>query len=155
MRVVELDPQGLATGTSASGFARDDVLWHGLTSEEACARLEVDPKDGLDAAEIERRRAEVGPNKLVEAEKEPGWHAFLRQYRDLMQLVLVGAAIVSVAALQEFADKIDVTYSPPAIDPQADVRTDREPVPVGEDDRPTGVDRWCPAGPTKFVIQTS
>ena len=102
MRVVELDPQGLATGTSASGFARDDVLWHGLTSEEACARLGVDPKNGLDAAEIERRRAEVGPNKLVEAEKEPGWHAFLRQYRDLMQLVLVGAAVVSVAALQEF-----------------------------------------------------
>ena len=57
MRVVELDPQGLATGTSPSGFARDDVLWHGLTSEEACARLEVDPKTGLDAAEIERRRA--------------------------------------------------------------------------------------------------
>ena len=102
MRVVELDQQGLAAGTSASGFARDDVLWHGLTSEEACARLGVDPKNGLDAAEIERRRAEVGPNKLVEAEKEPGWHAFLRQYRDLMQLVLVGAAVVSVAALQEF-----------------------------------------------------
>ena len=99
MRVVELDQQGLAAGTSASGFARDEVLWHGLTSEEACTRLGVDPKNGLDAAEIERRRAEAGPNKLAEAEKEPGWHAFLRQYRDLMQLVLVGAAVVSVAAL--------------------------------------------------------
>jgi P-type Ca2+ transporter type 2C len=102
MRVVELDPQGLAAGTSASGPARDDVLWHGLTGEEACARLEVDPKNGLDVAEVERRRADVGPNRLAEAKKEPGWHAFLRQYRDLMQLVLIGAAVVSVAALQEF-----------------------------------------------------
>jgi P-type Ca2+ transporter type 2C len=101
VRVVELD-EGLAAGTAAPRPARDEVLWHALTPEEACARLEVDPKDGLDAAEVERRRSEVGPNKLAEAEKEPGWHAFLRQYRDLMQLVLVGAAIVSMAALQEF-----------------------------------------------------
>ena len=74
---------------------------HGLTAEEACARFEVDPRSGLDAAEVERRRAEVGPNKLAEAKKEPGWKAFLRQYRDLMQLVLLGAAIVSIVALQE------------------------------------------------------
>ena len=56
---------------------------------------------GLDAAEIVRRRAQAGPNKLVEAKKEPGWRAFLRQYRDLMQLVLLGAAIVSIVALQD------------------------------------------------------
>ena len=46
---------------------------------------------------------EYGPNKLAEEAKEPGWKAFLRQYRDLMQLVLVGAAVVSIVALQEFA----------------------------------------------------
>ena len=45
----------------------------------------------------------MGPNRLDEAEKEPGWQAFLRQYRDLMQLVLLGAAIVSMVALQEFS----------------------------------------------------
>ena len=82
--------------------ARDQTVWHGLTSEQACAQLDVAPRDGLEAAEVERRRAQFGPNKLEEAEKEPGWHAFLRQYRDLMQLVLLGAAIVSVVALQEF-----------------------------------------------------
>jgi Ca2+-transporting ATPase len=80
--------------------------WHALTADEACARLVVDPRSGLDAADVERRRAEHGPNRLAEAEKEPGWHAFLRQYRDLMQLVLLGAAIVSVAALQEVSTGI-------------------------------------------------
>ncbi|HET6642230.1 MAG TPA: HAD-IC family P-type ATPase [Gaiellaceae bacterium] len=80
--------------------------WHNLAPEEVCAQLGVDPRSGLDAAEVERRRAQHGPNKLAKAEKEPGWRAFLRQYRDLMQIVLLGAAIVSIAALQEFSTGI-------------------------------------------------
>jgi Ca2+-transporting ATPase len=86
---------------ASSDEPRDGVPWHRLTADEACERLGVDPRTGLDEAEVERRRAQFGPNKLAEAETEPGWRAFLRQYRDLMQLVLVGAAVVSIAALQE------------------------------------------------------
>src|ERR1700748_3069287 len=52
------------------------------------------------------RRDQYGPNKLAAAKKERSWHAFLRQYRDLMQLVLLGAAIVSMVALQEFSTGI-------------------------------------------------
>jgi P-type Ca2+ transporter type 2C len=94
---------------TARGVEVDDSVeihadpWHSLTPEQACERLDVHAAAGLDTGEVERRRAEVGPNKLAEAKKEPGWKAFLRQYRDLMQLVLVGAAIVSMAALQEFS----------------------------------------------------
>ena len=90
-----------ATATEPTATSRDQT-WHGLTAEEAYTRLGVDPRAGLDLAEVEQRRAEHGPNRLAEQAKEPGWHAFLRQYRDLMQLVLVGAAVVSVVALQEF-----------------------------------------------------
>jgi Ca2+-transporting ATPase len=79
------------------------TAWHGLPADQASAQLDVDPRTGLDAAEVERRRAEFGSNKLAEAKKEPGWQAFLRQYRDLMQLVLLGAAIVSIVALQEWS----------------------------------------------------
>ncbi len=95
------------TATATTTQERD-ALWHGLTAEGAAARLEVDPRSGLDAAEVERRRAEFGPNKLAEAKKEPGWHAFLRQYRDLMQIVLLGAAIVSMVALQEFSTGVAI-----------------------------------------------
>ncbi|HEY7733053.1 MAG TPA: HAD-IC family P-type ATPase [Gaiellaceae bacterium] len=97
---------GVAKTTTGAGVADERAAWHGLTPEEACARHGVDPLHGLDSAEVERRRAEVGLNKLAEAEQEPGWHAFLRQYRDLMQLVLVGAAIVSIVALQEWSTGI-------------------------------------------------
>ena len=91
-----------AREAEASSTQRDAVAWHRLTPEEACSQFGIDPASGLDSAEVQKRRAEFGPNKLAEQAKEPGWHAFLRQYRDLMQLVLVGAAIVSVVALQEF-----------------------------------------------------
>ena len=76
--------------------------FHLLSAEEVCARLEVDPAVGLSSAEVVARRARYGPNRLAEEAKEPAWKAFLRQYKDLMQLVLLGAAIVSIIALQEF-----------------------------------------------------
>jgi P-type Ca2+ transporter type 2C len=94
-----------ASGAGSAAIVGDDadVVWHGLTAEDACTRLQVDPRAGLDRPEVETRRGRFGPNKLAEAKKEPGWRAFLRQYRDLMQLVLLGAAIVSMVALQEFS----------------------------------------------------
>jgi Ca2+-transporting ATPase len=95
-----------AERTAPAEAPRDETAWHALSAEEACAQLRVNPETGLEEAEVERRRAEVGPNKLAEAKKEPGWHTFLRQYRDLMQLVLLGAAIVSMVALQEFSTGI-------------------------------------------------
>ena len=80
--------------------------WHAVTSEQVCERLDVDPRSGLAPTEVERRREQFGGNKLDEPAKEPGWRAFLRQYRDLMQLVLLGAAVVSIVALQEFSTGI-------------------------------------------------
>ena len=79
------------------------TAWHAIAAERACEELAVDASSGLDAAEVERRREQFGQNRLDEPSKEPGWRAFLRQYRDLMQLVLLGAAVVSMVALQEFS----------------------------------------------------
>ena len=101
-------PEGEAELGSNPSASTDAVVWHGLTAEEVCAQLAVDATAGLDEAEVVKRRDRVGPNRLAAAEKEPGWRAFVRQYRDLMQLVLVGAAIVSVLALQEWHTAIVV-----------------------------------------------
>jgi Ca2+-transporting ATPase len=95
-----------AERTAPAEAPRDETAWHARTAEEACAQLRVNPETGLEEVEVERRRAQYGQNKLAEAKKEPGWRAFLRQYRDLMQLVLLGAAIVSMVALQEFSTGI-------------------------------------------------
>ncbi|WP_116949101.1 cation-translocating P-type ATPase [Jiangella endophytica] len=89
-----------ATATATTP-AEDRTEWYRLSVADACQRLGVDPRTGLTTAEVTERRATYGPNRLAQAAKEPGWKTFLRQYRDLMQLVLVGAAIVSIVALQD------------------------------------------------------
>ena len=89
------------TATAAPPTPADRTEWFRLPAQDVCRRLDVDPATGLSAAEVAERRARYGANRLAEAAKEPAWRAFLRQYRDLMQLVLVGAAVVSIAALQD------------------------------------------------------
>jgi P-type Ca2+ transporter type 2C len=84
------------------------TAWHGLDTEEVCRRLEVDPAAGLTSNEVAERRQRYGPNRLTEEAPEPAWKAFVRQYRDLMQLVLVGAAVVSIVAIQDVATALVV-----------------------------------------------
>jgi Ca2+-transporting ATPase len=73
-----------------------DTNWHSLTVDEALAAQAVDPAAGLTSSEVETRRAKFGPNKFAEPPKEPRWQAFLRQYRDPMQLVLLAAGVLSL-----------------------------------------------------------
>jgi magnesium-transporting ATPase (P-type) len=82
----------------------DGTNWYRLSVDDACQRLDVD----LPSSEVAERRQRYGPNKLAEEAKEPAWQAWLRQYRDLMQLVLVGAALVSIVALQDISTGVVV-----------------------------------------------
>ena len=90
----------VATTTPATP-AEGQSDWYGLSADDVCRQLDVVPAAGLSSAEVLARRERYGPNKLAEEAKEPAWKTFLRQYRDLMQLVLVGAAVVSIVALQD------------------------------------------------------
>jgi Ca2+-transporting ATPase len=65
------------------------------TADAVAASLGVDPSRGLSAAEAASRLAAHGPNALAAGKKEPAWRAFLRQYEDFMQLILLGAALVN------------------------------------------------------------
>ena len=60
--------------------------------------LGVSTEAGLSQSAVSQRLGEYGPNRLSEKQKEPGWKALLRQYQDLMQLVLLGAALVNQLA---------------------------------------------------------
>lgn len=55
----------------------------------------VDPARGLSVDEARSRLESHGPNRLAGGKKEPGWKAFLRQYQDFMQVILLGAALVN------------------------------------------------------------
>src|SRR3954453_4066332 len=68
--------------------------------------LGVDPAVGLSVAEAAARLASHGPNRLTAGKKEPGWKAFVRQYQDFMQLILLGAAIVNQVVIHEAATTV-------------------------------------------------
>ena len=80
--------------------------WYTMTPEAAEQQLNVDPAKGLSAAEAKQRLQQYGPNELAETKKESGWHAFLRQYQDLMQIVLVGAAVVNIVVTGDWGTTI-------------------------------------------------
>ena len=79
--------------------------WYAPDVEAVSQTLKVDRVVGLGAEEVERRREEYGPNRLAEAKKESGLEAFVRQYRDFMQIVLLAAAVINVI----FTDDLSTT----------------------------------------------
>ncbi len=69
--------------------------WYTLSLEEVGKQLQVDPAKGLSSDEAKSRLQKYGPNRLAEKKKKSGWQSFLEQYQDLMQFVLLGAAIIN------------------------------------------------------------
>jgi P-type Ca2+ transporter type 2C len=71
--------------------------WYSATPEQITSRLGVDPAAGLSSREAADLLQRNGPNALPVEQSVPGWKRFIGQYRTYMQLILVGAAIVSLA----------------------------------------------------------
>src|SRR5678815_5208672 len=69
---------------------------HAATAEELLRELTCDRRTGLDLAEVERRRALHGINELVRRRATPIWFRLLRQFSDVVVLVLIGAAVTSL-----------------------------------------------------------
>jgi len=81
-------PPAAAQGAAAS------PAWHTLSTDEALKAQGVTAESGLSTAEATQRAQRFGPNKFAEGKREPRWRAFLRQYADPMQIVLLVAGIV-------------------------------------------------------------
>ena len=71
--------------------------WYALTPDDVAAKVDVDPATGLPAAKAAERLAANGPNALAAEKPAPGWQRFLAQYKSYMQIILVAAAIASLA----------------------------------------------------------
>jgi Ca2+-transporting ATPase len=73
--------------SASTALGKEAPAWHRLSTEACTQRLEVNPAQGLSAAEVTERRRTYGPNELAAAEKEPFWRAFLRQFADYRQII--------------------------------------------------------------------
>lgn len=70
------------------------MKWHQLEVKQVFEAL-GSSKDGLEATDVEKKRAEFGTNELEEKKKKPAWVLFLNQFKGFMIIVLVIAAVVS------------------------------------------------------------
>ncbi|MDI6105226.1 HAD-IC family P-type ATPase [Actinoplanes sp. NEAU-A12] len=95
----------MATMTSPAD-AGAAPAFHVLSVPEALEAERVDQHHGLAADEANRRRERYGPNRFTEAKKEPWWRAFVRQYADPMQIVLLAAGLGSLYPLKQWGTGI-------------------------------------------------
>lgn len=71
--------------------------WYSASIEDVASKLGVDPAVGLSSQRAAELLDRDGPNALPAEEQVPGWRRFVEQYRSYMQMILLGAAIVSLA----------------------------------------------------------
>ena len=78
-----------------------ELAWHTLGADQVLRSEGVDGQHGLSSAEAAARARQFGRNEFTAGRAEPRWHAFFRQYRDPMQLVLLAAGIGSLYPLKQ------------------------------------------------------
>ena len=92
-------PAGPPASTLMPGT--DGPVWHALSADRVLQAEGVDGQRGLSSVEVVSRTERFGPNTFDTAKVESRWRAFVRQYTDPMQVVLLVAGIVSLF-LKEF-----------------------------------------------------
>ena len=80
----------------ARGAAKEAVRadWHYLHGDDVLRLLEVELRTGLSEAEARRRLAKLGPNRITARPGTPPWVRFVRQFRQPLVALLLGAAAV-------------------------------------------------------------
>ncbi|MBI2578079.1 MAG: calcium-transporting P-type ATPase, PMR1-type [Candidatus Aenigmarchaeota archaeon] len=76
--------------------------WHKIAADEAFGALESSPK-GLSDEEVAKRLVRYGHNEIREKKRTPSWIQFLRQFNNVLVLILIAASAVS-AYLGELLD---------------------------------------------------
>ncbi len=71
--------------------------WHRKTTKEALAELEVSQLKGLNDGQIAKRVEEYGLNELQAGKKINPFKLFLSQFKDVLVIILIIAACVSLA----------------------------------------------------------
>jgi len=81
----------------------ESTSWHALPVDAVVQRLKTDPARGLSADEVRRRQQQYGPNQLQAVRKTPWYRVLLRQFMDVLIVILLIAAVISMA-IGEFGD---------------------------------------------------
>ena len=69
--------------------------WHTLAPDAVAHRFDTDAAAGLSEAEANRRVQKHGPNRLAEKPPRSPWRLLLDQFKGVLILVLIGAAVLA------------------------------------------------------------
>ncbi|MFZ2725798.1 MAG: calcium-translocating P-type ATPase, PMCA-type [Methylococcaceae bacterium] len=74
-----------------------EINWHSFTIEQAIAQLDSNINTGLNDNQVNERLKTNGLNQLTQKPPEAAWHLFVSQFKSVLILVLVVAAILATA----------------------------------------------------------
>ena len=81
------------------------ISWHALAIDTATAVSGVDAAQGLSTADVEQRLTVHGPNRLAEKPPRSPWLLLLEQFKSVLILILIGAALLA-GAIGDIKDAI-------------------------------------------------
>lgn len=81
------------------------VPWHAQPSQRCLERLNSDLHTGLSTDEVAIGLSKHGDNRLAEKAPRPAWLKFLDQFKSLLVLILIGAAVLA-GAIGDLKDAI-------------------------------------------------
>ena len=90
-------PVSLRDVEQITDVQKSDMRYWALSWEAAADQLDVDPKEGLSESEAEARRHKYGANELRAYKPQSLWSIFFRQFKSLIVVLLVFAAVVAFA----------------------------------------------------------
>lgn len=82
--------------TSLDAESDPMLLAHTQTAQAVAARLDVLPESGLSSTQAKQRLLQFGPNCLSEAPQRSAFSVFLGQFKSILILILIGAALLSM-----------------------------------------------------------
>jgi len=71
------------------------LLYHHEKTENVIADLKTDVQQGLSSQQAQERLLQYDENRLQEKKKKTNWQRFLDQFKDVMILILIAAAVIS------------------------------------------------------------
>jgi P-type Ca2+ transporter type 2C len=83
------------------------TLWQTQEAKEVLKTFESDAKTGLDEKDAKNRASQQGLNELVRIDRSPWYQILLRQFSDILILILFAAAAISLA-IGELGDAITI-----------------------------------------------
>lgn len=86
---------------------KNNIQWQTKSAKETLNAFKSNEKTGLSEEDAKNRIDEYGLNELVRIAKTPWYKVFLRQFTDVLILILFGAAAISLA-IGEIGDAVTI-----------------------------------------------